>query len=236
MTRFDDIASVYDAQIPAHVRFHLLERKTTMMTAFLGHLDKAGAVGLDLGCGTGWHVQVLREQGFRVVGIDNSVAQLREAQQRQLMNPTACWCLGEIQHLPFGDESADFAFAINVIHHLGTRGEQIDTVAEIHRVLKPDGLFFLHEVNTTNFVMATYMNHIFPKVRRIDNGLENWIVPGNLHEWRGFEVVGLAYFTFVPDFTPRALFPLMRWLEKWLERTPLRCCGAHYMAVLRKTG
>ena len=81
MSRFDEIAAVYDAQIPAHVRRHLLVRKTDMMTAYLGHLDKAQATGLDLGCGTGWHVRRLREQGFRVIGIDNSVAQIREARR-----------------------------------------------------------------------------------------------------------------------------------------------------------
>jgi len=234
MSRFDEIATVYDAQIPEHVRFHLLVRKTERMSALLSHLDKTKAVGLDLGCGTGWHVQRLREQGFCVWGIDSSVAQLNEARQRQTGSEGGWWCLSDIQNLPYADQSVDFAFAINVIHHLETREKQLATIREIHRIVKPGGLFFLHEINTTNLVMSAYMNHVFPKLRRIDNGLENWIVPNDLRYWPGFELTSVQQFTFVPDFTPKLLFPLVCWLEKGLEQTPLRCCAAHYMGVLRR--
>ena len=234
MSRFDEIAAVYDAQIPEHVRSHLLIRKTDMMTAYLGDLDKSRAAGLDLGCGTGWHVERLRQQGFRVIGIDSSLAQIQEARHRPAGSAEGCWCLSDIQCLPCAEQSVDFAFAINVIHHLETREKQILTVQELHRVLKPNGLFFLHEINTTNAVMSLYMNHVFPRVRRIDNGLEHWIAPDSLQQWPGFAVIGLSYFTFVPDFTPKALYPLMAWVEQGLERSPLRSCAAHYMAVLRR--
>jgi len=236
MSRFDDIAEVYDAEIPEHVRLHLLARKTDMMIAFLGHLDKANAVGLDLGCGTGWHVQRLRKKGFLVQGIDNSVAQLREAQNRGVHSAegNCCWCFGDIHDLPYADQSVDFAFAINTVHHLETRDKQQETVQEIHRVLKPGGLFFLQEINTANIVMSTYMNHLFPKIRRIDDGSENWILPASLQHWPGFEVNDITRFTFVPDFTPEALFSFLCWMERWLEKSPVRGYAAHYMAVLRR--
>ncbi len=60
------------------------------------------------------------------------------------------------------------------------------------------------------------------------------ILPGSLTDWTGFEVVEVATFTFVPDFTPRVLFPLLRQVERWLERGPIGRYAAHYMAVLRK--
>lgn len=235
MSRFNEI-EVYDAEIPEHIRFHLLARKTDMMLDFLKHLDKGSARGVDLGCGTGWHVQRLRDKGFLTFGIDNSTTQLHEARSKRIGDPgeNRCWCLGDIQHLPYPDRSMDFAFAINAIHHLESRQRQQDTVQEIRRVLKPGGLFFLHEINTNNFLMSTYMNHIFPKIRRIDDGNENWILPGSLTGWTGFEVVRVATFTFVPDFTPRVFFPLLRQVERWLERGPIGRYAAHYMAVLRK--
>ena len=237
MSRFDDIAEVYDAEIPEHVRLHLLARKTDMMTPFLGQLDKAKAIGLDLGCGTGWHVQRLREKGFLTQGIDNSVAQLRAAQDREghFGGGNCCWCLGDIHDLPYADRSVDFAFAVNAVHHLDTREMQQETVQEIRRVLKPGGLFFLHEINTTNIVMSIYMNYLFPKIRRIDDGSENWILPASLHHWPGFEVIDITPFTFVPDFVPKALFSFLCWMERWLEKSPLRGYAAHYMAVLRVT-
>jgi ubiquinone/menaquinone biosynthesis C-methylase UbiE len=233
-SRFNDIASVYDAQIPQHVRLHLLTRKTAFMTAWLKDLDRSTAVGLDLGCGTGWHVQRLQELGYRVWGLDSSVAQLREATHRQTACFGSCWCLSDVQKLPYPDAGIDFAYAINVVHHLETRAEQMAAIQEIGRVLKPGGLFFLHEVSTTNPVMAVYMNYVFPRLRRIDNGQEHWILPEDLKSWPGFELLDVQRFTFVPDFTPRWLFPVMARLEGWLEGTPLRAFAAHYMGVLRR--
>ncbi len=238
MSRFNEI-EVYDAEIPEHVRLHLLARKTDMMIEFLGHLNREQARGVDLGCGTGWHVQRLRDKGFMAFGIDNSTVQLHQAQTKRVSHRPGendCWCLGDIQHLPYATESMDFAFAINAIHHLESRQAQRETVQEIHRILKPDGLFFLHEINTNNLVMSTYMNYIFPRLRRIDNGYENWILPDSLRDWSGFKVVQVVTFTFVPDFTPRILFPLLRRIEGWLERGPLGRYAAHYMAVLQKEG
>ncbi len=230
-SRFDEIASVYDAQIPPHVRLHLLRRKTDMMIARLSHLDRARAVGLDLGCGTGWHVQRLQEHGFsRTFGLDNSPAQLAEARRRVRSH----LCLSDIRHLPYAAESVDFAYAINVVHHLESSAEQRATLAEINRVLKPGGLFFLHEINVTNPLMALYMNHLFPRLKSIDNGLENWIVPESLPHLPGFELLEIEYFTFVPDFTPRPVFPFMHRLEERLEAVGLGRWGAHYMATLRK--
>ncbi len=205
-----------------------------MMTAWLTGLDRSSAVGLDLGCGTGWHVQRLQEKGYHVWGLDSSIAQLQEAVHRQTPCVGSCWCLGDVQALPCPDASIDFAFAINVIHHIETRAQQMAAIGEITRVLKPNGIFFLHEMSTTNPVMSAYMNYVFPRLRRIDNGQENWILPEDLSSWPGFELLDLKRFTFVPDFTPRWLFPLARQIERWLEATPLRCCAAHYMGVLRR--
>jgi len=236
MSRFDDI-EVYDAEIPEHIRLHLLARKTDMMLEFLEHLNREEARGVDLGCGTGWHVQRLRDKGFLTFGIDNSAVQLLEARTKRVNKRAGendCWCLGDIQHLPYPSESMDFAFAINAIHHLESRQRQRETIQEIHRILKPDGLFFLHEINTNNVFMSTYMNYIFPRLRRIDNGNENWILPDSPQDWPGFKLVRVVTFTFVPDFTPRILFPLLRRVERWLERGPLGRYAAHYMAVLRK--
>lgn len=232
--RFDDIAPIYDAQIPEHVRLHLLHRKVEMMVVWLGDLDRATAVGLDLGCGTGWHVKQLHEQGFvKVFGLDNSKAQLAEA-QRNVGLDGAYLCLSDIRHLPCANKSIDFAYAINVIHHLKSRAEQRATISEINRVMKVGGLFFLHEINTTNPIMAFYMNYVFPRLKLIDDGLEKWLIPEMLLHLPGFELLDVQYFTFVPDFTPKLLFPLIRWLEKRLESTALRCWGGHYMVTLRK--
>jgi hypothetical protein len=44
----------------------------------------------------------------------------------------------------------------------------------------------------------------------------------------------IEYFTFLPDFTPRAVLPWALRLERRLERGRWREYSAHYMAVLRR--
>ena len=116
--------------------------------------------------------------------------------------------------------------------HVNNRDQAI---REVHRILKPGGLFFLHEVNTDNLILSIYMNHVFPRIRKIDDGEENWILPEQTDKWFGLDRVKLTRFTFVPDFTPPSLFAMFRWLEGWLERSPMRNYAAHFLAVLRRS-
>lgn len=112
-----------------------------------------------------------------------------------------------------------------------TKVEQRSAFQEIARVIKPDGLFLLIEINTINPVIRYYMNNIFPKLKNIDNGDEVWIDPRNITELipKVFAVRNLTYFTFIPDFTPRFLMKYLMPLEKTLEISPVKHLSAHYI-------
>jgi SAM-dependent methyltransferase len=96
---------------------------------------------LDLGCGVGRHALLFAEHGFAVEAIDGATAGLdfacREAAARGLrLNPRQA----DADALPFADESFDYVLSWNVIFH-GTMGDVGRRIAEIWRVLKPDGLY-----------------------------------------------------------------------------------------------
>ena len=123
--------------------------------------------------------------------------------------------------LPLADGSHDTAMAACVFHHI-PEDEHVALMAEIRRVLRPDGLFFVFEHNPWN-----------PLTRRAVDTCpfdENAVLISGPELRRrmaaaGFAQVDLSWRIFVPGAL-RALRPLERWLA-WL---PL---GAQYRAVGR---
>lgn len=64
---------------------------------------------------------------------------------------------GDAAALPFADETFSSAIAILVLHHLKSRELQDRTIAEVHRVLRPGGSFFVFEIN--DGWMSRIMHH-----------------------------------------------------------------------------
>jgi SAM-dependent methyltransferase len=227
---FDRLSPEYDAQIPKHIRDLLVRRKTERMLAHLPYC--VGARGIDIGCGHGWYLNALMENGARPTGIDDSAAQARTAR-----TTGADVVRASATRLPFASGSFDFAYAVNVLHHLPGPASQGAALSEASRVLKPGGLFFLHEINVTNPIFRFYMSYVFPLIKRIDEGIEFWLDPENLPlAGTGLCAEQVAYFTFVPDFLPARMMGPALALEARLEASRWRRYSAHYMVVLRKSG
>jgi ubiquinone/menaquinone biosynthesis C-methylase UbiE len=90
---------------------------------------------LDLGCGTGLTVPLLRERGWHVVGVDVSATQLARARER--LGAEAELIAADAHALPFGDGSLDAV--VSVLTH--TDLDDLNRVfAEIYRVLRPGGV------------------------------------------------------------------------------------------------
>jgi ubiquinone/menaquinone biosynthesis C-methylase UbiE/uncharacterized membrane protein YbhN (UPF0104 family) len=231
-SHFDTIADIYDEQIPESRRTALLARKTALIRdTLLG--ANAGRVGLDVGCGQGEHLRRMRELGFDVSGIDASPAQLELAARK--LGSTQLVRLGSVLEIPAPDASYDFAYIINVLHHLGSVDEQRRAIAELLRVLKPGGLLIIHEMNTRSILFRFYLGYIYPSLNCIDEGVERWLLPHRLDTYTSAPVEHVRYFTFLPDFIPAALVRLLTPLERLLEASPLRVYSAHYVAVLRNS-
>jgi SAM-dependent methyltransferase len=96
---------------------------------------------LDLGSGAGRHALLMAEMGFSATALDASPTGLdylaRQARLRHLDIRTV---EGHMCQLPFRQGEFDFVLAVNVIYH-GDEAEVRRTIGEIHRVLRPGGVF-----------------------------------------------------------------------------------------------
>ena len=228
---FDEIAEQYNAQWSPHVWDLLIERKIGFMTEALANPPAAAGLGLDLGCGLGLQTAALRSRGYQVIGLDPSVGLLAVGQVRGGPSPVLA---GSALELPFRDASLDFVYTIGVLHHLPGRAAQQQAVAEVARVLKPGGLLLVHESNPRNPLFRFYMGYLFPILKSIDEGTEWWIDPRAWEASEALHLENVRYFTFLPDFTPRALMGPALSVERLLERGPTRHLSAHYMVVLKR--
>jgi len=118
-----------------------LQRRTWSQTLNYCSLSQNARV-LDVGCGTGRWVRRLEEHGLSVVGIDQSSEMISLARKRGTLSPMVS---GEVQNLPFRDESFECVSAVTVIQHIPPQ-EQVRALSEMVRVLRPGGYLFLIEL------------------------------------------------------------------------------------------
>ena len=230
LSHFDEIATAYQDQFSTHIWAHLLSRKIQYITAALPDPPARPVLGLDLGCGLGRQCLELTRLGYRVVGMDAAHHLVHQARQAGVAAVTA-----DALHLPFDDASFDFVYTIGVLHHIPGQVIQAAVYQEARRILKPGGVFIVHETNPHNLLFRLYMGYIFPILKSIDEGTEWWIDPQFWQHCPGMQLTRLHYFTFVPDFTPRWLMRPLLALERMLEQSPLRTYSVHYVAVLQRT-
>lgn len=88
---------------------------------------------LEVGCGEGRVSRDLRTRGYAVVGLDSSKTLIAAARDA---DPGGEYVVGRAEALPFDTASFDLVVAYNSLMDVD---EMPDAVAEIGRVLKPDG-------------------------------------------------------------------------------------------------
>ena len=99
------------------------------------------AAALDLGCGTGAVTERLARRRFRVSALDHSPAMIEVAKAKRHDVPVD-FRVGEITTLPYPDESFDLVTCQRVFHHVPDADK---VIAEVRRVLKPQGIFYLSD-------------------------------------------------------------------------------------------
>jgi hypothetical protein len=73
-----------------------------------------------------------------------------------------------------------------------------------------------------------------PARREGSHAAKRWLLPHRLAPYTDLSVQEIAHFTFLPEFVPATVARWLAPIERRLETSSLRCCSAHYMAVLRK--
>ena len=226
---FNEIAREYEEQWSAHVWNYLLERKLRLISSALSNSPTQSGVGLDLGCGLGIQCREMNRRGYKVIGLDPAYGLIRQGK-----TPGVSLLTGDALKLPFGDASFDYVYVIGVLHHLPGIEAQMMACKEVVRILKPGGLFIIHETNPNNLLFRFYMGYIFPILKSIDEGTEWWIEPARWNSLDGVHLTSLQYFTFLPDFIPHFLMKLAIVIERKFETSFLRPYSVHYIAVVQK--
>lgn len=101
---------------------------------------KPGQKILDIGCGTGRLCKQVEEKSVDYFGVDISSKEIELARQAC---PAGDFQIASMRNLPFEDETFDVIFHIAALHHLVTKQERLEALAEVYRVLKPGGTFNL---------------------------------------------------------------------------------------------
>jgi SAM-dependent methyltransferase len=105
------------------------------------HLEPKARI-LDYGCGYGRVTALLSEQGYQVVGVDAAAAMIEKARTlhpnlpfRQITPPV----------VPFPDGFFDAAALFAVLTCIPDDGDQIATINELQRVVRPGGLVYVSD-------------------------------------------------------------------------------------------
>jgi ubiquinone/menaquinone biosynthesis C-methylase UbiE len=153
---------------------------------------------LDIGCGTGDDARAMAElvgPNGRVVGVDNSQAMITEAEKRAAGQPLSVeFRVADALHLPFPDDSFDGVRADRSPMHMP---DPRQALAEMVRVVKPDGRVVVYEVDFETLVLDVDEKALARKMVRCwcDGFRDGWL--GRRFPWM-FRQVGLKEVTTVP--------------------------------------
>ncbi len=126
----------YDIQVPDPLVEDLLLR----------YVPTGQKNALDVGCGTGRHIEILKRFSISVLGLDISHRALLVSRRAHVVAPLV---RGDMEHLPFPDALFDIVLAWRVLH-LGNISKIQGTFFEIYRVLRPGGVFVASVRNVDN--------------------------------------------------------------------------------------
>jgi 2-polyprenyl-6-hydroxyphenyl methylase/3-demethylubiquinone-9 3-methyltransferase len=158
--------------------------------------DPTGRRILDAGCGGGLVARELAAAGAEVVGVDRSLGSLGVA--RRATPSGFSPAQGRLERLPFADAGFDAVVAADVLEHLP---DLPAAVAELARVLRPEGSFLFDTVNRTPWSWFTAVFGLEQVLRMVPRGTHDWrlfIRPAELDRLLAgaglakVEVVGLA--------------------------------------------
>ncbi len=217
MEYFNRIAHRYDGWYRTGIGRYVDRTEKWLVFSMLR--TKSGRA-LDLGCGTGNYTVELKKRGFDVIGLDASERMLEIAHSKGLE------CIeGDAYSLPFPDESFDLVLSVTMFEFIY---EPERAVAEINRVLKPEGEVLIATMNGRSawfvfkrlksfFVETAYRYARFYTPGELENLLRN----------AGFTDVRSGGVIFFPSFWP--FRGLAERLDKKLHN---RCKGiAAFIAV-----
>ena len=111
--------------------------------------DVAGQDRLDVGCGSASLLALMKQRGFRVIGVDFSSEAAAVAKQENGVRVV----VGSLEDAAFPDGSFDIVTLFHVMEHV-TNPRSV--LAEVSRILKPDGALVLQVPNIDSWQFQAF--------------------------------------------------------------------------------
>lgn len=138
---------------------------------------------LDVACGEGYGSSMVARIAGKVVGVDISADAVRHARERYRDQANLEFVEASCDKMPFPDASFDLAISFETIEHIETQPEFI---AELTRVLRPDGVLILSSPNKRLYSDAHDYHNEFHVRELYRNELEELLLPAFPHiSWFG---------------------------------------------------
>lgn len=146
----------YDAYNAEYYSERVASKSKRHMMKYMKFLQKGSTLKmLDVGCGEGYYVRDAMNEGINAYGIDISTHAIENALAEVKDRIT----FGSITEIPFADEEFDVMTAFDVIEHIHPK-DTLNVVAEIRRVLKPDGNIIITTPNSNFVGWVSDLTHI----------------------------------------------------------------------------
>jgi ubiquinone/menaquinone biosynthesis C-methylase UbiE len=127
-----------------------LRREYAIVRRLLGDLPP-GATVVDAPCGIGPHSRRLKEEGFRVIGVDKSPHMLRHAVADDTCHHAL---IGDVRALPLADDCAAGALVIRLLHYMDRPEDRRALLREAGRVAPRVVVSFMHPVAVAPLLKA----------------------------------------------------------------------------------
>jgi len=138
---------------------------------------------LDLGCGNGRLIELIKGKQIDYTGLDISKKVISLAKKRY---PNNHFRIGNLYNLPFANKSFDKVFAIASIHHIPSNKLRTKILEEIRRVVKPEGLII---ISVWNLNKRKYLKQIKKSQKE-----HSYLEEGDLLKPWGKEKENLRYY------------------------------------------
>lgn len=115
-------------------------RQFTWDIEILSQYASDGDSVLDLGCGNGRLLEILKKRQIEYFGLDTSEKLIEIARKKYLQNRFE---VGDILKLAYSDNFFNKVFAIRILHHIPSKELRLQALQEMKRVLKPGGILIL---------------------------------------------------------------------------------------------
>lgn len=179
---------------------YVLDLKMKIAKEFGFELNLQSVI-LDFGCGSGRYVQELREHAYQAFGCDINMKSEENVDTDSMIKNEIIRSIDLKNYiLPFKDNTFDLIISDQVFEHVKNYSE---TIAEISRVLKPDG-FCLHVFPSRYITFEPHVYVPFSSVIQSYWWVYLWVSLGIRNEWQdciSHKERAVRYYNYLKDKT-----------------------------------